>query len=52
VHAKRRAHVPEGACASQRNGARAKRMAHMPKGARACEMEGTHSQGRIYVFLG
>ncbi len=44
--------MPEGACASQTKGARAKQMAHMPKGARACQMEGTHSQGRIYVFLG
>ena len=29
MHAKRRAHMPEGACASQTEGARAKRMANM-----------------------
>jgi hypothetical protein len=54
VHAERRAHMPEGACASQTEGARSKRMAHMsfcmqilgfPKGARTCRTEGARAQG-------
>lgn len=35
-HAKPRGHMPEGACASQTEGARAEQMTHMPKGAHTC----------------
>jgi len=46
--------MPEGACASQTEGARSKRMAHVsfcmqisgfPKGARTCRTEGVRAQG-------
>jgi hypothetical protein len=46
--------MPEGACASQTEGARSKRMAHVsfcmqisgfPKGARTCRTEGARAQG-------